>query len=387
MSRPLLDHPQLAARSTPAHRQLRERLDDYFHPGRLEGWLGGAGHLKKGQWEEFGRLGLLGLSLPPDLGGSGLGLLGALIRTAAASRVTDLGVSLGLNCQSEITAHWLATAHQVAVRDRYLSEMIAGSLVGCACDTDPGSQQVSVAVREGAEIVIDARKLYVINGVNADLCFVTVRLEGQLATVLVEADRPGVRRTEVFDKLGTRAVDSAALEFSSVRVPAENLSTKSGMRHLVAWNKVMSVARFLMCVDAALLHADLLTRMLVYASERIVDGCPLASRPIHQHVLAGAAIDQELMQAGLIDVFLMLEDGRSAVSEIAALKWFCVDRTARFASLCAEMEGGAGYMWTSPFLRAQAQVLGLKMAGGSLMTMQSIANQTLAYREELEAMS
>jgi alkylation response protein AidB-like acyl-CoA dehydrogenase len=207
-----------------------------------------------------------------------------------------------------------------------------------------------------------------------------------MGTVLVEKDRPGVRVLKVFDKLGTRSIDSAMIGFDQVRVPAASLALKRGVRQLMHWNKVMTAARFLMCADACFLHRSLLDRMLEYGGERIVEGRPLASWPLNRHALARAAADQELMQAGLLDGFELLESGRNAVAEIAALKWFCVDRTSRFASLCAELQGGAGYMWDSEFLRAQAQILGLKMAGGSLTTMLAIAGQALAYREELEAL-
>jgi alkylation response protein AidB-like acyl-CoA dehydrogenase len=387
MNRPLLDHPDLARGLTPGHRELRDRAHSFFDPARLPEWLDGPGpHLKKSQWRELGRQGFLGLSLPRELGGHGLGLLGALILSEAASRLGDLGISLGLHCQTEITAHWLATAHGGEVRSRYLPEMIAGRLVGCACDTEPGHGMESRAVRDGDELVVDAHKLYIVNGANADLCFVTVKIDGEMATVLVEKDRPGVRVLEVFDKLGTRSIDSARIEFSGVRVPAANLATKRGVRQLMHWNKVMTLARFLMCADACFLHAFLLARMLEYGGARIVDGRPLASWPIHRQALARASADQELMQAGLLDAFELLESQKNAVAEVAALKWFAVDRTARFAARCAEMQGGAGYMWGSEFLRAEAQIRGLKMAGGSLTTMQSIAGQALAYREELEAL-
>ena len=153
------------------------------------------------------------------------------------------------------------------------------------------------------------------------------------------------------------------------------------------WNKVMTVARYLMCADACFLHRRLLDRMLAYGGTRIVDGRPLASWPVNRHALARAAADQELMEAGLLDGLELLESGKNAVAEIAALKWFSVDRTARFAALCAELHGGAGYMWDSEFLIAQAQIAGLKMSGGSLTTMKAIAGQALAYREELEALA
>jgi alkylation response protein AidB-like acyl-CoA dehydrogenase len=387
MSRTVLDHPALDRHFTPPHRELRQRARAYFESVRLADWMTEpGGHLMKSRWPELGRRGFLGVSLPCELGGQGLGLLGAWILAEATSTLGDLGLSLGMRGQSEITGQWLATAHEPAIRERYLPEMIAGRLVGCACDTEPDPQAPSTAVRDGREIVVRARKRFVINGANADLCFVTLRLDGEMATVLVEADRPGVRVVTVHDKLGTRAIDSATLEFDRVRVPADHVSIKRGVPQLMHWSKVMTVARFLMCADACFLHGSLLARMLAYAEQRIVEGRPLASWPVNRHALARAAADQAVMEAGLIDRAEHLLTGRNAVADVAALKWFCVERTAQFAALCAELHGGAGYMWDSEFLRAQAQILGLRMAGGSAMTMKSIAGQALANREELEAL-
>jgi alkylation response protein AidB-like acyl-CoA dehydrogenase len=386
MESALLDHPAFGRYFTAGHRELRARARGYFVPERLGGWLGGpGGHLVKAQWEAFGREGFLGVSLPRADGGLGLGLLGALILSEATAALGDLGISLGLHCQSEITGAWLATAHDPAVAGAYLPGMIAGRLVGCACDTEPGGGMEATAVRDGDQVVVRGRKLYVINGANADLCFVTLRLDGEMATVLVEKDRPGVRVEKVFDKLGTRSIDSAMLHFDGVRVPAVNLSGKRGVRQLMQWNKVMTAARFLMCADACLLHQQLLGRMLRYGRRRVVGGRPLADWPLQRHALARAAADQQLMRAGLIDGFERLEQGQNAVAQVAALKWFCVSRTAAFAAHCAETQGGAGYMWDSAFLRAQAQIAGLKMAGGSLTTMSAIAGQAFAYREEIEA--
>src|SRR5688572_22732698 len=102
--RPLLDQTAFERRFTPEHRELRQRARSYFQAPRLREWIGEpGGHLAKPQWEEFGRLGFLGASLPRELGGLGLGLLGALILSEAAAQLGDLGISLGLHCQSDIT--------------------------------------------------------------------------------------------------------------------------------------------------------------------------------------------------------------------------------------------------------------------------------------------
>ena len=384
----MLDHPRLESRFTPEHRELRQAAARYFDAHKLSEWVGGpGGFLQKSQWREFGKLGFLGLSLPREVGGRGLGLLGALIVNQTLARIGDLGLSLGMHCQNEITAHWLATAQHEDLREKYLPEMLAGRLVGCACDTEADATSGSTAVRDGDQLVVNARKLYVVNGHNADLCFVTVRLDGEMATVLLEKDRPGVRVTKVFDKLGTRSIDSAALEFHDVRVPIGNVALKRGVRQLMHWNKVMTTARFLMCADAYFLHGILLEDIASYGKERVVDGKALARWPINRHALAQAAADHELMKAGLIDRYEKLAGKRNAVADVAALKWFCVERTAEFAALCAEMHGGAGYMHDSEFLIAYAQVRGLKMAGGSSTTMQAIADQAFAYQEEIDAVA
>ncbi len=384
----LLDSPLWQAYFTPAHHELRDAAREYFTPQNLSGWIEEpGGSIRKEQWLDFGEQGFLGLTLPPELGGRGLGFLGALILNEAMAGLGDLGLTLGMHCQNEITSFWLATAQDESLRRRFLPEMIAGRMVGCACDTEPKGGSVAVtAERDGDELVVNGRKIYVVNGKNADLCFVTALLDGEMVTVLVEKERPGVFVRHVFDKLGTRSIDSALIELDAVRVPISHLAQKRGVRQLMHWNKVMTGARFLMCADATFTHGLLLEQIIEYGNDRRIDGRPLLSWPINRHVLARAAADRSLMEAGLLDRFRRLEKGRSAVAEVAALKWFCVERASRFAAFCAELQGGAGYMNDSEFLRAYAQLRGLKMAGGSSTTMQAIAHQSYAYQEEIDAL-
>ena len=383
----LLDHPAFKDLFTAEHHSLRQAAKEYFSAAELTSWVREPrGFLEKSQWRQFGELGFLGISLPREQGGRGLGLLGALIMNEAMADLHDLGMTLGMHCQNEITATWLATAQHQELRDKFVPEMIAGRLVGCACDTEPGGKIEATAIPDGDELVLSGRKVFIVNGYNADLCFVTVRLEGELATVLVEKDRAGVQVLKVFDKLGTRGIDSAMLEFDEVRVPAINVALKRGVKQSMHWNKVMTTARFLMCADACFTHGMLLDRILEYGRERMLDGVPLASWPINRRAIARAAIDLELMQAGLISRFGRLSRKRNAVAEVAALKWFCVERASSFAAFCAELEGGAGYMHDSFFLFAYTQLRGLKMAGGSSTTMKTIADQSLTYQEEIQAL-
>ncbi|QFZ78035.1 hypothetical protein GFH48_36345 [Streptomyces fagopyri] len=374
----------LSARMTDAHRELGERARAYFTPRWLEQWRAApGGPLRKDVWPELAERGFLGVSLPREHGGQGLGLLGALVVGEALAQVGDSGVALGMHVHNEVAGEWLTSAADPTLRERYLPKLLSGELLACQCDTDPSAQEPTTAVRDGDRLILRGQKKFVVNGAQADLCFVSARLDGQPAVVVVEKDAPGVRVTHAYDKLGTRSIDSALLEFDDVEVPADRVVARSGVSQLMRWNRVMSRMRFLIAVDAWLIHRMLLTHIVDYSTNRELGGRALSAWPINAHALARARADQELMEAGITDGYLRLTEGGSTVPEIAELKWFCVERATELASLSTDLEGGAGYMWDSVALRAHAQLRGLRMSGGSQTTMLTIANHSMACRAEL----
>lgn len=382
----MLSNGILSTRLTPRHHELRERAAACLTPQWLERWrTAPGGHIRKDAWQDLARQGLMGASLPAEHGGQGLGLLGALVLGEALAQVRDGGLALGMHVQNEIACDWLVSSGDAALRDRYLPGLVAGTLVACQCDTDPSAGEPTAARTEGDEVVVHGRKKFVVNGANADLCFVSVQLDGEPAIVLVGKTTPGVRVTEVYDKFGTRAIDSALVEFDQARVPASQVVSRRGVSQLMRWNRVMSRMRFLIAADAFFTHRMLLAHIVEHSTARELGGRPLASWPVNEHALARARADQELMEAGLTECFLRLTEGGSTVPEIAELKWFCVERATELAGLATDLEGGAGYMWDSTALRAHAQVRGFRMSGGSQTTMLTVANHSMACRAELDA--
>ncbi|MFC8274231.1 acyl-CoA dehydrogenase family protein [Streptomyces sp. NPDC057271] len=382
----MLSNSILSERMTDDHRELARRATACLTPERLEQWRTAPdGHLRKEAWRELAERGLMGVSLPREHGGQGLGLLGALVLGEALAQVRDGGLALGMHVQNEIACDWLVSAKNTELSDKFLPGLVAGELVACQCDTDPSAQEPTLAVTDGDEVVVSGQKKFVVNGANADLCFVSVQLDGAPAIVLVEKKTHGVHVTQVYDKLGTRSIDSALVEFDRVRVPAAHVISRRGVSQLMRWNRVMSRMRFLIASDAYFVHRALLSHISAYALGRELGGRPLAGWPVNEHALARARADQELMEAGLVEAYLRLTEGGSTVPEIAELKWFCVERTTEFAGLCTDLEGGAGYMWDSVALRAHAQIRGLRMSGGSQTTMLTVANHSMACRAELDA--
>ncbi|MEV4466781.1 acyl-CoA dehydrogenase [Micromonospora echinofusca] len=373
----------LAARLTPAHHDLARVAGELFTPERLAGWRDGPdGPLTPRAWRDIAAAGLLGVALPTALGGRGLGLLGSLLLGEAMAPLADAGVLLGMHVHNDVAAYWLADAAP-ELRDRYLPRLLDGTLVACQCDTDPSAEEPTTARREGDEVVVRGSKRYVVNGAIAGLCFVTVRLDDTPALVLVEKDRPGVRVGTVYDKLGTRSVDSARIDFADVRVPAAHVLSRGGVAQLLRWNRVMTRMRYLIAADAYLIQRRLLDHIGRHTTRRRLGGRALSAWPVNAHALAAARADLELMAAGLVDLLDRVDGPAPAVPEVAELKWFCVERASALATLCCDLEGGAGYMWGSPSLRDLAQLRGLRMAGGSQTTMLTLANHSFACRAEL----
>jgi len=375
----------LAELVTPAHEQLLRRAQQFFTPDRLAGWRdGNGGALTDRAWRDVAQYGFLGVGLPREHGGQGLGVLGSVLLSEAMAQLGDGGVLLSMHVHNDVAGHWLADA-DADLRQRYLPRLLDGTAVACQCDTDPSEDEPTTATRTDDEIVIRGSKLFVINGDSAGLCFVSVQLDGTSAIVMVEKDRPGVAVAKVYNKLGTRTADSARVEFDDVRVPVAHVLSRGNIGQRLRWNRVMSRLRYLIAVDAYLIHQRLLDRIVRYSTQRPLGGRSLAAWPVNSHALARARADQELMAAGIAGLIDQLDGTTVPVPEVASLKWFSVDRACALAALCCDLEGGAGYMWDSPSLLDYAQLRGLRMAGGSQTTMLTIANHSFACRAELDA--
>lgn len=374
----------LANRMTEDLAHLLRILEESLTAERLAGWRTTAeGPVGREAWRELGRLGALGLSVPAEHGGRGLGLEGSLGLTSLLAARDEGGLVLGANVQSEVACQWLLHG-SAAIRDVYLPQVLAGDLVACQCDTDPAAAEPTRAQLDGDDVVVEGRKLYVINGAVADLCFVAARLGNSPAIILVEKSRPGVSVETVWDKLGTRSVDSATVRFDRVRVPASHLLSQHGLGQMLLWNQVMSRLRFLIAAAAATMHRELLDHVERHGVARELGGRSLIGWPVNHHAWTRARTDQALMAAGIATCLDRMAKPVNAVPEVAQLKWFCVERACALASRACDLDGGLGYMAQSRPLAVYRVMRGFRMSGGSQTTMLTIANHSLASRAENE---
>lgn len=343
----------------------------------------GDGPVSREAWRRLGKLGAIGLTIPKELGGAGYAFQESLILTSILAARDEGGFVLGANVQSEVACRWLMDADQ-DVQDAFLPGLLKGELVACQCDTDPSADSPAVIERDGDELIVTGRKLYVVNGGVSDICFVAAKYGSDSVIVLVEKSRLGVSVEKQWDKLGTRSIDSATVSFDAVRVPSNHLVSRLGLRQLIRWNEIMSRLRLHIAAAATIIHANLLDRIIAHTLQRPFGGRKMVNWPVNHHALSKAGSDLELMKAGVAEAARMVGVSPDAVAKIAQVKWFAVERACEMARLACELEGGLGYMADSRSLTAYRSLRGFRMAGGSQTTMLTITNHTLANKAETE---
>lgn len=353
----------------------RERLAAWREPSD--------GPVGREAFRTLGALGALGVAVPEEHGGRGLSVPGTLAVSILLALRDEGGLVLGTAVQSEVACRWLLSADP-AVRDAHLPGLLSGESLACQCDTDASADEPTTAELDGDGILLRGRKLYVINGAQADLCFVAARIGSSPAIVLVEKSRPGVRVEHHWDKLGVRSVDSATIALDRVRVPRSHLLSRHGLHQMLFWNEVMSRLRLSIAAAATALQDDVLEHIVAHVRKRQLGGRPLGAWPVNHHALARARADRELMIAGLSACVERGKRLQDSVPQVAQLKWFCVERACALAQLACDLEGGLGYMAESRSLAAYRTLRGMRMAGGSQTTMLTVANHSLANSAETE---
>ena len=185
-------------------------------------------------WPKLGEMGLLGLTIPGEYGGSDMGYLAHLVAMEEISRASgSIGLSYGAHsnlCVSNLYAN--GTPEQ---REKYLPRLCSGEWKGALAMSEPGagsdvvgSMSCRAELRDG-EWVANGNKMWITNGPEADVLIVYMRTAGKeagsrcMTAFLVEKGMPGFSTAQKLDKLGMRGSNTCELVFENCRIPPENV--------------------------------------------------------------------------------------------------------------------------------------------------------------------
>ncbi|MBI5440005.1 MAG: acyl-CoA dehydrogenase family protein [Deltaproteobacteria bacterium] len=302
-------------------------------------------------WEKAGRLGLMGIFLPEEFGGLGLGILPHARVMEEFWRV-DPGV--GNVLLAVFGAEILAAFGTEEQKRRYLPDIAQGRKIwGCAItEPDAGSDifsQTTTARREGASYVLNGSKQFSSNGTVADHLLVMCRTNPEepdrlrrYSFLVVDRGMEGLSTVKLTGKLGIRASDTASVYLDEVVVPEENLvggAEGRGFRqvmHLFNINRVVAAAQGVGVAQGAL------DRALAYTKERVQFGRPVASFQGVQFLLAEMFTRIEAARHLYRMVAQQIDEGRFDPKLVSAAKLLAGETGTWVTAQAVELLGGSG---------------------------------------------
>ena len=188
-------------------------------------------------WQKFGDLGLLGMTVDEEYGGSGLGYLEHMVAMQEISRASA-SVGLSYGAMSNLCLNQLNKNGSHEQKAKYLPKLCSGEHIGALAMSEPnaGSDVVSMkltADKKGDKYILNGNKMWITNGPDANVYVIYAKTDTAagskgITAFIVERDYPGFSRHQKLDKLGMRGSNTCELVFQDCEVPAENILGEEG---------------------------------------------------------------------------------------------------------------------------------------------------------------
>jgi acyl-CoA dehydrogenase len=362
-------------------RFVREDVDPH-----AEEW-NRAGELPRAIWLKMGELGFLGGAFPEEYGGSGAGLVYAIVLAEELTRSRVSGFAMTVCDHTDMSSNYLLEATP-AVRARLIPRCISGEAICGLALTEPGGGSDAAAIktrarREGDQFVLNGQKVFITNGWKADLLIVAARTDSTaakshegLSLIAVEDGTPGFRKGRKLDKLGTLASDTAELYFEDCRVPVDNLI---GQEHR-GWSLLMAdlgLERLIACAIYVTACEEMLKLTVEYCQGRQVFGKAVTDYQVNRHRLAELYTETELARTFLYDTVRRQLRGERLVREISMIKYFASELANKVAYQCLSLHGGWGYMKEYPISQWFTDVRLYNIGAGTTEIMKEIIAKEL----------
>lgn len=262
-------------------------------------------------WPELGALGLLGITIEDEFGGSQLGYLAHVVAMEEISRASA-SVGLSYGAHSNLCMNQLRRWGSNAQRQKYLPKLVSGEHLGALAMSEAGAGSDVMgmrmtATRDGDEYVLSGSKMWITNAPLADVIVVYAVTDSgagsrALSAFVVERGMPGLSTAEKIDKLGMRGSDTSEVIFEDCRVPVENRLAEEGK-------------------GATILMSGLDYERVVLAGGPlgIMRACMDVVMPyVHERKQFGRPIGEfQLMQGKLADMYTTMNSCRSYVYAVA----------------------------------------------------------------------
>ncbi|MFC3282524.1 isovaleryl-CoA dehydrogenase [Litchfieldella rifensis] len=303
-------------------------------------------------WQKFGDMGLLGITVPEEDGGAGMGYLAHCIAMEEISRASaSVGLSYGAHsnlCVNQIKLN--GTTEQKA---KYLPKLISGEHVGALAMSEPGagSDVVSMKLRaekRGERYILNGNKMWITNGPDAEVLVVYAKTDPDagskgITAFLIEKSFPGFSTAQKLDKLGMRGSNTCELVFQDCRVPAENILGQEGKGVNVLMSGLDYERTVLAAGPIGIMQAAM-DVVVPYVHERKQFGQSIGEFQLVQGKIADMYTTLNACRAYLYTVAAACDRGRTSRKDAAGVILYCAEKATQVALDAIQLLGGNGYI-------------------------------------------
>ena len=315
-------------------------------------------------WRKMGELGVLGITVPEEDGGAGMGYLAHMVAMEEISRASaSIGLSYGAH--SNLCVNQLKRNGSAAQKARYLPKLISGEHVGALAMSEPGagSDVISMklkAVETGGHYVLNGSKMWITNGPDADTMVVYAKTEPELGArgvtaFIVEKGMKGFSTAQKLDKLGMRGSHTGEMVFVDVEVPAENVlgNLNGGAKVLMSG---LDYERAVLAAGPIGIMQAVMDNVVPYSHERKQFGQSIGEFQLIQGKLADMYTVLQAARAFCYTVgknLDMLGAGhvRAVRKDCASVILWCAEKATWMAGEGIQIFGGNGYINDYPLGR------------------------------------
>ncbi len=303
-------------------------------------------------WPEMGALGLHGITVEEEYGGTGLGYLEHCIAVEEVSRASA-SVGLSYGAHSNLCINQLRRNGTEAQKRRYLPGLISGEHVGALAMSEPGSGSDVVSMRTRAEkkgdrYVLNGNKMWITNGPVAETLVVYAKTDPAagpkgITAFIIEKGMKGFSTAQKLDKLGMRGSDTCELVFEDCEVPEENVlgEVGKGVRVLMSgldYERVVLAAGPLGIMQACM---DV---VLPYIHERKQFGQPIGEFQLVQGKIADMYVGMNACKAYVYAVAKACDRGETTREDAAGAILYSAEKATKLALDAIQLLGGNGYI-------------------------------------------
>ncbi|WP_282042218.1 isovaleryl-CoA dehydrogenase [Halomonas alimentaria] len=303
-------------------------------------------------WQKFGDMGLLGITVSEEDGGTGMGYLAHCIALEEISRASA-SVGLSYGAHSNLCVNQLKINASPEQKAKYLPRLMSGEHVGALAMSEPGagSDVVSMKLRarkDGDKYILNGNKMWITNGPDADVLVVYAKTDPEagskgITAFIIEKGMPGFSTAQKLDKLGMRGSNTCELVFQDCEVPEENVlgEVGKGVRVLMSgldYERTVLAAGPIGIMQAAL---DI---VVPYIHERKQFGQSIGEFQLVQGKVADMYTTLNACRAYLYAVAAGCDRGQTSRKDAAGVILYCAEKATQVALDAIQLLGGNGYI-------------------------------------------